>query len=55
MEILFSLQIFTTNQKIRGGVISFTSQRNFKQTFEFLLKNRMSVSCGDSNIEEGDQ
>ena len=33
MGILFSLQIFTMNRKIRTDIINFASQRSFKQTF----------------------
>ena len=51
MEMLFSLQIFTRNQKLRSGVFNFASQRNFKKYFK---KIKSLFFCGDLNIEERD-
>ena len=60
MEMLFSLQIFTRNKKIRSGV-SISCHKgvlNKHSCNNFFEENRlffeMPVFSGDSNLEEGD-
>ena len=45
METLFSFQIFTRNYKIRGGIVSFASKMNFRQTYVSEILLRKSNAC----------
>ena len=56
MEILFSFQIFTRNEKIRSGVLSSRHKGIVKKYLckNFFQDNRMPAFCGNLNIE-GDE